>query len=276
MCRAFHSDYPAGVAASDGIIPSAKVDIPVRRYSTDADNSATRIIYFHGGGFVVGGLESHDAVCAELCSRSKCAVTSVDYRLAPEHPHPAAFNDSVASVLHECREYEQSAVLCGDSAGGNLAAAISHTLRDSPVQGVEIKGQVLIYPLLDSPNPDTEEHNGSYLIHANAPMLTTRDVEYFSMIRTDGKPVDNIVALLPLKDNNFSDLPKTIAFGAECDPLCDDSQNYCNAITSDGGVAQFFKEEGLVHGYIRARHSVDLARESFDRIVQALIELSQD
>ena len=276
MCREFHHEYPKGVSATDATIPSAEVDIPVRRYSSDQNNAATRIIYFHGGGFVVGGLQSHDSVCAELCARTGCAVTSVDYRLAPEHLHPAAFNDSLAAVLYECKTFEQSAVLCGDSAGGTLAASISHTLRDNPQQDVCIKGQVLIYPLLDSLPSEGNEYTGSTITHANAPMLSTRDVEFYATIRAGRKPVENIVTLLPLKDTRFTGLPNTVVFSAECDPLCDDGQNYYNAITSVGGVAQLFIERGLVHGYIRARHSVDRARESFDRIVLSLVQLTRD
>jgi len=274
MCREFQRDYPEGVSAVDTTIPSAEIDIPVRRYSTKHDNTRSRIVYFHGGGFVVGGLESHDSICAELCERTGCAVTSVDYRLAPEHIHPAALNDSVAAVVYECKTHGQNVVLCGDSSGGNLAAAVSHILRDNPVQGVVIKGQVLIYPLLNG--PDLTEHANSYITHNKAPMLTTDDVSYYSMIRTGGKHVDNIVSLLPLKDTYFGDLPGTVVFSAECDPLCDDGPQYCNAIKLAGGAAQVFIEKGLVHGYLRARHTVDLARDSFDRIVSSLVEMSKN
>jgi len=270
MCREFHKGYPDGVTAMDDTVPYSEGSIPIRRYSASSDNNATRIIYFHGGGFIVGGLESHDDICAELCTRTGLAVTSVDYRLAPEHLHPAAFNDSLAATIHECKVFRQSAILCGDSAGGNIAAAIAHTLRDNPAESTIIKGQVLIYPGLGG--QDNNAETTSYTKHANAPMLTTRDVNFYASIRTGYKTVDNIVTLSPLRDTNFSGLPETFIFSAECDPLCDDGKDYCNAIINAGGSARLVIEIGLVHGYLRARHSVDRARTSFDRIVKSIVE----
>ena len=123
------------------------------------------MVYLHGGGFVVGGLHSHDDVCAEIRSRTGLAVVSVDYRLSPEHQHPAAFEDacSVVSVL------PGPLVLVGDSAGGNLAAAAAHARRDP-----RILGQVLIYPGLGG-----DRQAGSYVTHANSPMLTTADLDFY-------------------------------------------------------------------------------------------------
>ncbi len=268
MCREFHNGYPAGISASDSTITTSEYNIPVRRYSLkDAETNNTFIAYLHGGGFVVGGLDSHDDVCAELCASTGHCVTAIDYRLAPEHLHPAAFKDALAAVTYECRHTGQSAVLCGDSAGGNLAAAVSHTLRGN--SKVHIKGQVLIYPGLGG-----DITTGSYVTHANAPMLTKREVDFYSKIRTNNKKIENIVSFAPLQDTDFSNLPDTVVFSAECDPLADDGKHYCDAIVAANGNAKLYIEKGLVHGYLRARHSVNLARASFDRIVSSIIELA--
>jgi len=273
MCSQFHCEYPAGVSAADAIIPSEEYAIPVRRYSNASEPQNVLIIYFHGGGFVVGGLESHDAICAELCKATGYDVTAVDYRLAPEHLHPAAFNDSLASVIYESNRTNAPVILCGDSAGGNLAAAVSHTLRDStPAKKVPVAGQVLIYPALGG---DTSK--GSYITHANAPLLTTREVHFYSTIRSGHSKTAHAVCSIathsPLKDTNFSNLPETVAFSAACDPLADDGKHYVALIQNAGGVAIWINEDGLVHGYLRARSTVDRARESFARIVEALLHI---
>ncbi len=268
MCREFHTGYPTGVSATDDTIQTDDYNIPVRRYTAAKKIDTASIVYFHGGGFVVGGLDSHDDVCAEVCAVTGLNVTAVDYRLAPEHLHPAAFNDCFDTVIHEYHRVKTPLILCGDSAGGNLAAAVSHTLRDSELR-IAIAGQVLIYPALGG---DTTK--GSYKTHANAPLLNARDVAFYSTIRTGYKDYSNQVQLAPLTDNNFKDLPATVAFSAECDPLADDAEHYVAAIQAASGEARWVNEAGLVHGYLRARHSVNRARESFERICDALSEMA--
>lgn len=269
MCREFHNGYPVGISAIDDCIASAEHSIPVRRYTVNNQSAAAHVVYFHGGGFVVGGLESHDDVCAEICLTTGLGVTAIDYRLAPEHLHPASFNDSISSVVHEYQRLNIPLILCGDSAGGNLAAAVSHKLRDAnPV--IPLAGQVLIYPALGG-----DISKGSYVTHANAPMLTTRDVKFYLSIRTGCKAHADKVQLAPLLDTNFKNLPDTIAFSAQCDPVADDAQAYVASVNAAGGNAIWFNEKGLVHGYLRARHTVDRAKASFKRITDSISQLSR-
>lgn len=259
MCRAFFEGYPEGVTAKD----ETANGVPVRIYDAGEDEPEAGVIYFHGGGFVVGGLESHDDVCAEICARTGFRVISADYRLAPEHRHPAAFDDAMS--VAEWAELSLGApyVLAGDSAGGNLAAAVSHAARRRLDR---IAGQVLIYPGLGG-NMD----EGSYLIHAEAPMLTRDDVLAYQNLRTGGAAPDaDDATLAPLRDSDFSGLPPTVIFSAECDPLADDGWRYRDRIREAGGKAEWVEEKGLVHGYLRARTTVGRARESFDRIVAAI------
>lgn len=232
MCRAFHAGRP--VPATDRTIAG----VPCRIYG---DGPVT-VLYLHGGGFVVGGLDSHDDVCAELAHATALRVISADYRLAPEHKHPAQLDDTLAVAM----ALDGPLILMGDSAGGSLAALVTHRLRH------RVMGQVLIYPSLGG------DHGG----HDNAPMLTRADMAYYAEMRGPAEGA--------LDDTDFAALPPTAIFTAECDPLASDGPAYRDAILRAGGTVTLTEEPGLVHGYLRARHSVTRARDSFARIVAAL------
>lgn len=266
MCEVFHAGYPTGVTAKDDFVWATGRAIPVRRYAAPASGAAI-VVYFHGGGFVVGGLESHDDICAEICGRTGYAVVSVDYRLCPEHPHPAQVEDAVDAFRHLAAGHGGPVVVCGDSAGGNLAAAVCRGTREDVTRPV---GQVLIYPGLGG-----DRTKGSYLVHAAAPMLTVADVEYYDRVRSAGADVSRDPTFAPLADTDFSDLPPAVVVTAQCDPLCDDGRDYRDAMVAAGGRAVWFEEKGLVHGYLRGRHSVDRAGASFDRIVAAIAALGK-
>jgi acetyl esterase len=253
MCALFHQGHPPGVTTTDAPVAG----VPCRIYH----GRGAQIVYLHGGGFVVGGLNSHDDICADLCARTGFSVTSVDYRLSPEHAHPAAFDDARAVTM--ALAATGPVILVGDSAGANLAAATAHALR-----GVALLGQVLVYPGLGG---DTAR--GSYLTHAQAPMLTRDDVLFYQNIRANA-PGDPTAA--PLRATDFTGLPPTLAIAAECDPLADDAHAYAMAITAAGGHAQAITEPGLVHGYLRARHVVPRASASFDRIIAAITTMGKD
>lgn len=269
LCDHFYAGRPNGITVADDTIEGSEIAIPVRRYSSEqSNNSSKQIIYLHGGGYVVGGLQSHDDICAEFCARTGFAVTSVDYRLAPEHTHPAAFVDTVDCAIYEYNLHDKSLFMCGDSAGANLACAATNALRGSDVR---IAGQLLIYPSLGG-----DHSKGSYIEHGNAPMLTTADMQFYDQIRRGDKPITHDASFAPLVDNDFSALPPTLIFSAECDPLADDGMHYANAINTAGGHALYINEPGLVHGYLRARNSVERARQSFTRMTEALLELGGD
>jgi acetyl esterase len=259
MCRAFHRGYPEGITAQDRPI----VGVTCRVFA----GAQPAIIYLHGGGFVVGGLASHDDVCADIRAATGLTVICPDYRLSPEHVHPAAFDDALA--VTRAVAAEGPVLLAGDSAGGNLAAAVSHALRGSGQVRGQVLGQVLIYPGLGG-----DVDAGSYMAHAKAPMLTRDDVLFYAGIRHGGVMPKGDPTVSPLQDTDFSDLPPTIAFGAECDPLCDDARTYAQAIQNAGGRAHWVVEPGLVHGYLRARRTVDRAAASFARITRALQTLA--
>ncbi|MGE0500522.1 MAG: alpha/beta hydrolase [Rhizobiaceae bacterium] len=261
LCRAFHAGYPEGVTAADSSIATQTHPIPIRTYRTPAPDVAAKILYLHGGGFTLGGLESHDDICAELCARTGFEVTAVDYRLAPEHLHPAAFEDAFSAFEWAAAADARPILLIGDSAGGNLAAAVAHVSRGHVRAPV---GQVLIYPGLGG-----DIAKGSYVTHADAPMLTMRDLVFYKDTRTGGADFSTDVRYLPLADTVFSGLPPAVAITAECDPLSSDGEAYRDRILAAGGKAYWIEEKGLVHGYLRGRHTIGRARDSFSRIVDA-------
>lgn len=257
LCRAFHAGIPDGVTSATGDIEGVRC----RVYRRESPDDAAAVLYLHGGGFILGGLESHDDICAELCAQTGFDVISADYRLCPEHTHPAAFDDAMA-VFRFLQTRPKPIVLCGDSAGGNLAAAVAHATRATAKPAI---GQVLIYPGLGG-----DQSKGSYIVHADAPMLTVRDIDYYRGVRAGGLDVDRDPTFAPLKDSDFSNLPPTVSITAQCDPLSSDGEAYRDRILAAGGKAAWHEEPGLVHGYLRARHAVKRAGESFARIVRAV------
>lgn len=261
MCQEFRQPRPAGVEAQD----LSADGVPVRVFR--AGDPTRTVVYFHGGGFVVGGLDSHDDVCAEFCAQTGYRVVAVDYRLCPEHLHPAQFQDSWTAVSWVVREFEDPLVLAGDSVGGNLPAAVAHQARG---QDWPILGQVLIYPALGG-----DPSQGSYVEHAHAPLLTLEDVLFYEKTRCGGAVPDNDPTFAPLHAEDFSGLPPTVVVTADCDPLRDDGPAYCERIAAAGGKAHWINETGLVHGYLRARTSVKRAAASFERISVAIEALGQ-
>lgn len=250
MCRAFFQGYPPGVTAHDRVIGG----VPCRVYP---GAGPAQVLYLHGGGLVVGSLDSHDDVCAEIRARTGLTVVSADYRLAPENLHPAAFDDVCAVAL----ALEGPLVLAGDSSGGNLAAAASHALRGR----IRLLGQVLIYPGLGG-----DIDRGSFIAHAHAPMLTRADLIFYKDINHSGPaPLDD-PTVAPLNDPDFSFLPPTLTVSAECDPEADDARDYAEKVRAAGGLAHTSCAMGLVHGYLRARTTVPKAAASFTLIVETI------
>ncbi|TMV15254.1 alpha/beta hydrolase [Arenibacterium halophilum] len=261
MCADFHAGRPDGVAVEDRSVSK----VPLRIYT--AGEPSCTVLYLHGGGFLVGGLDSHDDVCAEICAGTGYRVVAVAYRLSPEHKHPAAFEDARTALEWVIESFEGPVVLAGDSAGGNLAAALAHSSRGKTRR---IAGQVLIYPGLGGDSNATSYHD-----HAEAPMLSRSDLEFYDGIRADGAPPRTDPTYAPLGDRDFRKLPRTVIFTAECDPLQSDGPAYADRLRQAEVPVHLVDEPGLVHGYLRARHMSNRARESFERIILAIEALGQ-
>ena len=262
MCQGFQTNQSASVTRLN--YPIGARQVPVRQYlPTGSSNTLCTVIYFHGGGFVVGDLESHDDVCTAICDFTHYRVISCDYKLAPEHKHPAAFLDAYEVFTQVAQQSDSKIVLAGDSAGATLAACVSSRARfdQKPVDA-----QVLIYPYLGGPT-----ESGSAIEHANAPLLSTSDMEFYRQIRIDTtKEIPNDDTFAPLWCTDFSRLPDTTIFGAECDPLRDDGPLYAEQLKQAGVNVHCTVEPGLVHGYLRARHNSSKARDSFKRMLLAI------
>jgi acetyl esterase len=263
MCAIFRAPRPEGVTVED--LPFGGV--PCRRY-VKGETDVT-VVYYHGGGFVVGGLDSHDDVCAEICDRTGFNVISVDYGLAPETMFPACFEDAWTAFAAIAESTDNKLLLCGDSAGGNLAAAVAHHARGR-IDG-RIVGQVLIYPGLGG-----DHSKGSYITHANAPHLTTADMAFYQTVRTGGAaPPNGDARYAPLHDSDFSGLPATVIVTAECDPLSSDGETYRDTLRAAGGRAEWIEVKGMVHACLRARNMSSKAAGFFERVIEGITALGK-
>ncbi len=259
-CAHFRKPRPENIAVKDFAVGP----VLCRRYAPKLSKNLPAMLYLHGGGYVLGGLESHDDVCAEISDRADIAVVGVNYRLAPEHPFPAAFDDAWAVLQHLAGQFDKI-IIGGDSAGGNLSAAVALKARD--LGGPKIAGQVLIYPGLGG-----DVTKGSYVSQANAPGLATKDVLYYCNIYKGGA---NKFAE-PLRETNFAGLPPAFIVAAGLDPLCDDSENYAVRLRNANVPVKVRQEPLLVHAFLRARHMSEPARQSFSAIVRAARQLAHN
>ncbi len=257
MCAAFRAPRPPGLAVADFAIGA----LPARRYGA----GPATLLYLHGGGYVVGGLESHDDVCAELAVQAGIAVVAIDYRLSPEHAYPAALDDTEAAFRHLAAA--GPVIVGGDSAGGNLAAALC--LRLKRRGGAQPVGQVLIYPGLGGDPFRNGERN------LDAPLLPVRHSGGYRALYAGGE--DRIPhgdpEFAPLCAQDASGLAPAAIIAAGIDPLRQDAEDYA-ALLAAGGVPTLFRSEpGLVHGYLRARHTSRAAARSFAAIAEALRQM---
>jgi acetyl esterase len=249
-CAHFRKPRPASVKVEDFSVGA----ISCRRYAPP-NAGPTKLLYLHGGGFILGGLESHDDICAELAEGTGLETIAVQYRLAPEHRFPAAFDDCWAVLTSNFGPW----IVAGDSAGGNLAAALCIKARDEDFWN--IAGQVLIYPGLGG-----DVTKGSYITQANAPGLSTKDMLYYHETYGGG---DHHHAM-PLKSTTLHGLPKAFLVAAGLDPLHDDCFNYAEKLEENGVSVQVRDEPLLIHSFLRARHMSEPARQSFAAIIAAI------
>ncbi len=223
-------------------------------------------MFIHGGGFILGSLDSHDDICAELGVNTGYKLVSVDYRLSPEHLHPTHLDD-VEDAFHAI--WHNNTILVGASAGATLAAALCYRLKSSVLRAA---GQVLIYPSLGGDCFDLD----SYQVNANSPLLSTRDIMFYREARCAGDELPlNDPEFYPLVADDFSATPPTIAFSADVDPLREDARLYIEKLQAVDVSAEWINELGLVHDYLRARHVSDTAGAAFERICDAIKTLAK-
>jgi len=249
MCAVFRAPRPPGLPVEDSSIGG----VPCRIYGAE---TPVAVVYIHGGGFVVGGMESHDDVCAEIADATGLQVVAVDYRLAPEHRWPAQIRDVEAAW----QALDRPAVVVGDSAGAMLSAALclSQQGQRQPL------GQVLIYPGLGG-----DRNAPSYSVNAEAPLLRTVDLDSYRVALHGEGPITDPLAA-PLTASSLAGLAPAFVVSADVDPLRDDSPAYVARLRKEGVAAEWRNEPEMPHGYLRARRESDRARRSFHAILAAI------
>lgn len=237
-------------------VPGPAGDLRVRVYRPRAGGGMAGLVYFHGGGWVVGTLDTADVPLRAIANRSGCTVVSVDYRLAPEHKFPGPLDDARAAIEWTCANGEEIGIdvarvgIGGDSAGGNLAAAAAMALRSSVTLGC----QVLIYPVLDF-SFDTE----SYVEFAEGYLLTRASMQwYWNHYLSDPRDGDDHRAS-PLRADDFSGLPPTLVVTAGYDPLRDEGEEFAEKLRSGGVDVTLSRYEGTIHGFFRQGAVIDAA-----------------
>ena len=235
-------------------IHSSEADIPIRIYKPLPDDNLPILMHFHGGGYVIGNLETHDLICRRLAKMNNCIVIAVDYRLAPEHKYPAAPNDCYAATLWA---YENAAsfggdpsriAVIGDSAGGNLSTVVCMMCRDKG--GPEIIYQVLVYPTTDATlSSESIDRNGKGYILTKDMMVWFLD--HYIHEDTDKKEP----YLSPLWSEHLQGLPPALVITAEFDPLIDE------------GVPVVYQEfKGMIHAFFQMPKFLKKSREALDLI----------
>jgi acetyl esterase len=267
--RSLGDPEPVG-HVSNRTIPGPGGDIPLRIYHPlNAVGPLPTFVFFHGGGWVVCNVDTHDTLCRSLANASGYMVVSVDYRLAPEHKFPAAVDDCLAATrwvreaAAEIGADPDRIVVGGDSAGGNLATVVCLLLRDS---GQRLPGlQVLIYPVT---NVDLETE--SYRVNGQGYNLTRSMMQWFfdCYLNSPDDAADWRVS--PLRADDLSGLPPALVITAEYDPLRDEGEAYAARLEAANVPVTLTRYPGMIHPFIRRIHRFDKARAAFDQIVAAL------
>jgi acetyl esterase len=256
---------------SDRTVPGPDgEEVPIRVYRPEGEGPFPTVILFYGGGFVIGGLDSHDVPCRHLVRESGCGVVAVDYRLAPEHPFPAAVEDAHAALEwidanpDEVDDDGRLAVM-GDSAGGDLAAAVSLMARDR--DGSEIDRQVLVYPAV-SPREDWPSREAN----AEGYYLEGSDMEWFGECYSGSDVHEANPYAFPLVACSRADLPPATVLTAGFDPLRDEGAAYAEALEDADVDVEHRNYPGIIHAFFTMLASpVEL-----DRAHEAVADVADD
>jgi len=256
------------VPTEDRTVPGPAGGIPVRIYRPRADAPLPVVVYFHGGGFVIGDIATHDTTCQRLAAGVPAVVVSVDYRLAPEHRFPAAVVDCdaatawVAAHASELGGDPARLAVAGDSAGGNLSAVVARRARDAG--GPPIAFQLLVYPVTDMrcTLPSHTENGTGYLLDTDA--ITWFMDNYFAdadRLQPDASP---------LLVEDLSGLPPAFVLTAEFDPLRDEGEAYAERLRAAGVSVTTSRYDGMIHGFYGLDSVFDSAKKATAETVSAL------
>lgn len=257
-------------AVVDRVIPGPGGDLPVRIYTPDGEGPFPLIVFFHGSGFVVCNLDTHDGTVRNLCSAGGCVVVSVDYRLAPEHKFPAGPDDCYAATLWTAAHADElngdasHVVVAGDSAGGNLVAVTALRVRDEG--GPALRGQLMIYPVTDYYTPG----HPSYAENAEGYGLSAAGMRWFwNHYLTSPAEADNPY-VSPLRETDLRGLPPALIITAEYDVLRDEGERYGQRLAQAEVPVKVTRYDGMHHGFFQMYGIVDKARAALEEAAKWL------
>ncbi|WP_227356342.1 alpha/beta hydrolase [Haladaptatus salinisoli] len=243
-------------------------EVPIRVYSPSTDERLPTLVYYHGGGWVLGTLDSVENICRELAMRAECIVVSVDYRLAPRHTFPAAVDDAYAALEWVARNADVLGSdgrisVGGTSAGGNLAAVTALRVREQ--NGPDITRQLLLYPITDFAF-DTD----SYQANAGGPLLTRADMEWFwnRYLRSSVDGYNPFAS--PLRMNDLSGVAPATVVTAGFDPLRDEGAAYADRLANDGVDVEHLHYPTMAHGFLSLSDDVTVADEALDAVARSI------
>jgi acetyl esterase len=264
-------DPPVPFETIDTELPGAAGMLPVIIYKARATTQETLpvLVFFHGGGYVIGSPQSHDAACRHICLEAECMVISVDYRLAPEHPFPAAVDDAWAVTKWVSANAESLGgdasrlAVGGDSAGANLSAVVCHLARAEG--GPRIDFQLLIYPGTDMTCqfPSHKKFGEGY-------RLTSSLIKWFLDHYLGDSTDRTIPTASPLFAEDFTGLPPALVISAGYDPLQDEDRAYADKLIAAGVDVRYSHYEGMMHGFITMPGLLDKARDALSECAQVL------
>ena len=260
------------VDVRDELIPGGPA---VRIYRDSAAPGLPVVVYLHGGGWVSGGLEMNDGLCRMLATSIRSVVVSVDYRLAPEYPYPAALFDVLEALQWTRRNAERIGAdptrlsIAGTSAGGNLAAAACLLARELGIDRPQL--QVLLYPVLDVPT-DTQ----SYMDHSTGYLLEREQMEWYwdSYLPRRAERIPAYAA--PARCDDLCGLPPAVVVAAEYDPLRDEAEAFGERLINSGVPTAAIRCAGMIHGFLSFLEAIPTARTAAAGIARAIVAMRDD
>ena len=251
-------------------IPGPTADLPIRIYRPNNDQNAPAMVYFHGGGWVLNFLDIYDAALHRLANQSGSVIISVNYQKAPEHPFPTPFDDCYATLRWVKSHAAEIGIdpnrigVGGDSAGGNLAAAVAVKARD---EKIELSYQLLVYPCIDR-----DFTTKSYLEYATEYGLTTRAMEWFWDQYLQGDQHNENPYAAPMRAKSLAGVAPSIVITAQYDPLVSDSENYCAKLKNDGAEVIYKEFPGMIHGFFANVGATPAAHLALDFSAQEIVK----
>lgn len=269
--RAFPVPRPESILVEESVIKQSNYSIPLRIYRRfDAKPEEPCIVYIHGGGYLSGGFETVDSMAADLADRLHLTVITFQYRIAPEHQHPAALEDiytTVQIVINRATLYridKDRVVLAGESCGGGFAAGIPLLIRDRGDK--QVYAQVPINPIFNS-------HRWACRQATEYPLDAQQEMHHYTSTYLGDNLEQLKIYVSPLQAPDLSGLPKTFVWAAEIDPLADEARAFVRRLQEFKVPGSIWVQPGVVHGCLRARHHYEFARTGFEKLLQGFSSL---